>query len=223
MAIRSALGAVLNAGHRPIGRVNLQRALRRAGSERVLLEIGAFSSRRPGWIATDLSWRCPNYLDLTHPWPIADGSVEGIYADNVIEHLTLSANRFMFREAIRVLQPGGRIRMVTPDIGTLTSRYLQGWQGNRELRQELLDEGYLVEHPVDLLRFAFQDDGHSSGYLWDLESLSVELGSAGFEEIRNLPLGVTEDPLFVDLDERVGLPIADVMLAVEARKSGPQV
>jgi len=144
--------------------------------------------------------------------------VEFVYADNVIEHLDLEQSRFMFTEACRVLRPGGRIRLVTPDIGALVQTYLGGQASALPLREELAAEGYLVAHQVDLLRFAFQDDGHAEGYLWDEESLSTELLRAGLSDCCTYVAGVSDEPALCGLEARSGTAVADICIVMEAAK-----
>lgn len=168
---------------RPLGRRRFTAAVRNAPLP-LRIELGAWTIRRPGWISTDVHWRGATYLDATRRWPVADNAVEYVCADNVVEHLTLPANRALFAEAYRTLRSGGRMRVVTPDIGALARLYLDGGDAAAPLREELIAEGYSMQHQVDVLRFAFHDDGHHEGYLWDEASLANELSAAGFVDLR---------------------------------------
>jgi predicted SAM-dependent methyltransferase len=141
-----------------------------------------------------------------------------VYADNVIEHLTLEQNRALLSEAFRVLKPGGRIRLVTPDIGELARLYIADPEQSKDLRTELQAEGYLVAHQVDVLRFAFQDDGHHAGYLWDADALAVELRRVGFTNLTICQAGKSEDPELCGLEARVGTPVAQICIIMEATK-----
>jgi len=133
--------------------------------------------------------------------------------------LSLSSNRFLFKEAYRTLKPGGSIRLITPNIGALVGKYKNGLTLSTDLVQQLTSEGYLIAHSVDLLRFAFQDDGHDVGYLWDRDSLFSELSEVGFSDLKSYDLGHSDNPAFTETDSRIGTPIAEVMLAVEATKA----
>lgn len=215
---RKLIQGILNKVHAPIGRHNLQRRIRRNGDADLWLEIGAWTTNRPGWTATDVSWRASNFLDLSRPWPIPSGSTMYVFADNVVEHLSLKDNRLMLREAFRVLKSHGTIRLVTPDIESLVQLYLNGLPAADALHAELTRDGYLVQHSVDLLRFAFQDDGHHDGYLWDLNALGNELTAAGFSEVRRCDLGQSNDPNLRNIDGRSHSQIGKVMLIVEATK-----
>jgi predicted SAM-dependent methyltransferase len=217
VSMREIASRTLSLLKSPLGRWHLRRELSRAG-EPLRIELGAWTTRRPGWVPTDVHWRCRNYLDATSTWPIAANSVAYIFSDNVIEHLDMTANRTLFREALRVLRPGGRIRIVTPDVGVLVKTYLSGPEAADPLLDELRVEGYRVFHQVDVLRFAFQDDGHHIGYLWDTASLTAELQGAGFVSVVSCPIGDSGDPDLQGLELRVDTPVARMMLVIEAVK-----
>jgi len=82
----------------------------------VMVNVGAGEAPQDGWINTDVAWWSPMYLDLTRPWPVPPGSVDRIYADNVIEHFPLNVGRVVFRHCYAALRPKGRIRLATPDV-----------------------------------------------------------------------------------------------------------
>src|SRR5688572_3091577 len=81
------------------------------------LQIGAGSSRLRGWLNTDIE---PGeglaYLDATKRFPFEDGSLHYIFSEHVIEHLTYDEGKAMVAEAFRVLAPGGKMRISTPDL-----------------------------------------------------------------------------------------------------------
>jgi len=52
--------------------------------------------------------------DLTKPLPIKDESISAIAIDEVIEHIPQDGNLALFREAYRILKPGGKIFLATP-------------------------------------------------------------------------------------------------------------
>jgi predicted SAM-dependent methyltransferase len=50
------------------------------------------------------------------PAPIDDGVAEVVYTSHTIEHITDAAAGNLFREAHRVLKPGGVLRITCPDV-----------------------------------------------------------------------------------------------------------
>jgi predicted SAM-dependent methyltransferase len=181
------------------------------------VEIGCGPTRRPGWVATDITWNAPYYLDGTKPWPFPAASVQYVYGDNVIEHLPLGPNRLLLRHAHEAMVPGGVIRLATPDVGRLVELYLACGPEAQALLAFHRQQGHVADHQVDVLRANFNEHGHHRGYLWDLESLSEELQAAGFKDPRRCQVGHSDDPVLRGLEDRIGTPEADVQLVVEAR------
>src|SRR5262245_32934447 len=114
-AARATVNGVLGALNRPLAERRFREAFRDNRGP-VLVSAGAGQRKLEGWLNTDIGWRAQLYLDLTQPWPVPPRSVAGIYADNVIEHLTLKLGRQALQYAFNALQPNGRIRLATPDV-----------------------------------------------------------------------------------------------------------
>ena len=79
------------------------------------VHIGAGLVELAGWVNTDVSPRCPYWLDMRRPWPFPNGSVRMVFSDNVIEHLSLTDGRAFLKNAREAMMPGGIIRTSTPD------------------------------------------------------------------------------------------------------------
>jgi predicted SAM-dependent methyltransferase len=206
--------AIITAANAPIGRRRLERALA-APTGPVRLELGS-NARRAGWIVTNVSWRTRNFLDATQPWPVAPGTVEAVYADNMIEHLPLAAGRAALQNAHTALRPGGTIRLATPDVEAAVHLYLGENQGQAEAVMDMHRRaGRVAEHPVDILRIPFNEHGHHVGYLYDEASLAAELKRAGFHGIRRCQAGESDNPQLRGLENRTDAE-AYVQLILEA-------
>lgn len=207
---------VAHAAARRAGSIRLRRLVARTPPP-YRLELGAHDGRRDGWIPTDVWWRARYHLDATGPWPFPRDSITHVYADNVIEHVPFDGARTLLREAVRTIEPGGRIRLVTPDVRKCAEVYLEGGELARAQLDAHRGAGTRVEHDVDILRGVFIEYEHSRGYAWDFEALASELEAAGFTGVERCELGQSEDPVLRGLEWRV-LPVDQVtMLAVEAR------
>lgn len=73
----------------------------------------------------------PSTLRKTIPLP--DNTFESIYCYHVSEHLTIEENDFLYKELLRILKPGGILRLSTPDLELMAADYLA------QLRQYLAD------------------------------------------------------------------------------------
>jgi predicted SAM-dependent methyltransferase len=207
----------LAAGNRPRASRRLKRALEAPGPYKLL--IGAGRTQLDGWLATDIAWNARMYLDATGPWPFPDGSVSHVYGDHMVEYATLPGTRALLREALRVLQPGGRIRLSSPDVERIARIYLDGPE---DLRRRCMDDnreaGYEVHYPVDLLRNTFVEAGHQDGYLFDFASLSQEFLAAGFVDVARYESGGSDDPALRGLEQRASEAGALRELIVQGRK-----
>jgi len=168
------------------------------------LHLGAGPALIEGWLNTDINPRSPQvaFLDATKPFPLADASFDYAYSEHMIEHVPWSDGLRMLRECRRVLRPGGRVRIATPDLEVflglyghesdpprgryvrwVTERYLGG---DGAARAEGEGRASLVINNV------FRDWGHQ--FLYDAELLGTALRVAGFAGARRVRAGESDDP-----------------------------
>lgn len=97
-----------------------------AVAKRRFYNVGAGKFRHHIWTNIDHTseWYGPQQaegqieydLEADNPLPIATGAAAIVYTSHTIEHITDAAAVRLFREARRVLRPGGVFRATTPDI-----------------------------------------------------------------------------------------------------------
>ena len=185
-------------------------------SDATKVHVGAGPVRLDGWANTDLSGKADYYLDATGHWPAT--GVTHVFADNVIEHLTLDGARAFLREARAAMTPGGRIRLVTPDAEASARAYIDRTPDLEALIVRHRMNGYAMAHPADVLRVVFSLNGHHNGYVFDLASMRAELEAAGFVNVERVPMGESSDPELRGIDSRTE-PIDDLLLlTVEAER-----
>lgn len=199
--LRAVIRSAVRTVNTPVAKGRTTRVLKSAPRP-INLEIGGLT-KRPGWVITNVNATTRNYLDATSRWPLEDGAVAYVYADNVIEHIPLEAGRAMLAEAYRCLQPGGVIRLITPDIRTHVEMYLAGPSAiDSAAGRHYREMGLTVEHPIDLVRIPIGSFGHHTGYVYDFDTLDLELKRAGFRSTTRCELGTSEHPPLAGLDLR---------------------
>jgi predicted SAM-dependent methyltransferase len=147
--------------------------------------------------------------------PVEDGSADVLYTSHMVEHLDSAEVELFLREAMRVLRPGGIIRVGVPDLEGQIARYLQSRDADA-----FMEETHLcVPRPRTLaqrLRLLLVGTRHHQ-WMYDGRSLSALLRKHGFVAGEVMPAGRTRisdhEPL--DLHER-----ADESVFVEAEKAG---
>jgi predicted SAM-dependent methyltransferase len=213
--LRAAARSAVLAVNKPVATARGRRTLQSAPRP-FRLEIGGLQPR-DGWVITNVNAVTRNYLDATRPWPIEDGALSRVYADNVIEHIPLEGGRVLLAEAYRCLRPGGVIRLVTPDVRAHVEEYLSGSGAvGTPLAGFYRGLGLTVEHPVDLVRIPIGAFGHHVGYVYDFESLKAELERAGFVEVEQRGLNESPHADLAGIDQRTAEE--DVQMAVEATR-----
>lgn len=92
-----------------------------------LLNLGCGSRFHPAWVNVDFRVTGPGVLahDLTRGLPFPEASFEAVYHSHLLEHFPKSAAPAFAAECLRVLAPGGILRVAVPDLETLARLYLK--------------------------------------------------------------------------------------------------
>jgi len=90
-----------------------------------LLQIGSGINVYSGWLNTDYEPVIPGTLrmDATKPFPFSDKSFDYIFCQHMIEHISYPDGQFMLKECLRVLKPGGKVRISTPNLAMVCGLY----------------------------------------------------------------------------------------------------
>jgi SAM-dependent methyltransferase len=162
-------------------------------SRHLRLHIGSAGYLIPGWINIDAAGAD---LTLNVNWglPFEDGSVDLAYSSHLLEHLRFSDQAPIFvSEILRVLSPGGVVRLVVPDTRMLLSAYAERDRDFFAARDRFYrtDDGFL-EGGVASLDYLLLFSGaapqqlsynHKFGY--DFDTLKRLLVDAGFPTVRS--------------------------------------
>jgi predicted SAM-dependent methyltransferase len=174
------------------------------------LQIGAGDSRLEGWLNTDILEE-PGlaYLDATQPFPLPDHSFHYVFSEHVIEHLSYEDGRKMLHEAARILGPGGKMRIATPNL----LQFVRLFQNPKTVEITNYIPGKLAWHrwstkpsaEAFILNLQLSQFGHK--FLYDPETLKFALSESGFTSIKEFRPTESDDPELRNIERREGFEI----------------
>lgn len=126
----------------------------------IRLNLGCGTDIRRGYVNIDVR-ALPGVavVSSVEKLDYADGSVDEVYARDILEHFPIGKTVPVLREWLRVLKPGGKLTVRCPDLRTICHRYMHGqhtaaWTakllyGNQDYEGNFhytaFDRGYLTE------------------------------------------------------------------------------
>ena len=159
------------------------------------LQLGAGEHPRDGWLNTDLhDYRLGHvYLDVRRRFPLPEESFDVVYSEHMLEHLTYEQGQRCLRECLRVLRPGGRIRIATPSLERLAALYDGQQTRYVEWAVETLEPETTAPLPGVVINNFFRSWGHR--FIYDPQTLRHALTEAGFVDVEERPVGELEQHL----------------------------
>ena len=139
-------------------------------------------------------------IDLRNPLPFRDDSVDYIYNEHFLEHLTAAEGLKALMEFRRVLKPDGVLRIAMPDLKDVINLYLNdNWKNDcaEFLKKFGMD---FIQTKAEFININFRAWGHQ--WLYDWEELERRLKEAGFTKIKQCGLRQSEIPELVGLETR---------------------
>jgi len=179
------------------------------------LQLGAGGNYVDGWLNSDIE---PNanevYLDATSDYPFRSGSFHYVFAEHLIEHLPWEGGLKMLKESHRVLAPGGKIRIVTPNLAKLFDLLNDGTNVEArkfiEANRRLFGWPDTPVMPAYVFNKTMREWGHQ--FIYNPATLRKTFELAGFTEIKEHRIGEKTDPIFEEVEFRTRSLGEDVWL-----------
>ncbi|MDF7798967.1 methyltransferase domain-containing protein [Pontiellaceae bacterium B1224] len=160
----------------------------------------------PNWKKTDPHWidvdidpqRGDVVVDFGQftAFPLASQSVSCIYGSHVFEHMSIYITPALFKECCRVLQPGGTLRLILPDVEKSIREYAAGnadfeifrrraerakkqWGVDNYTMFDCLREDFLSRSGQPILG----ENALAHQNAWDFETIRKDLREAGFSTV----------------------------------------
>jgi len=174
------------------------------------LNLGCGTNKIPGWENYDAD------VDITKPLPWPDSSAAYIVIEHCVEHVPYKAAIEFFKEAHRVLMPGGVLRVTVPSLEQIAAsndadylKFTQKWQ----------PLGPTKRGAAHAIIYA-----HGHEVAWNAQLMRDTLWFAGFDDVRKEDPGWSEDEILRGVEGHATV-IGDKFNKIEsctheARKAG---
>lgn len=169
------------------------------------LHPGCGTVYKDGWINIDNNsdnniQKLDLKYDLRKGIPFKDSSVDYIYNEHFLEHLTVKEGKVFLKECKRVLKKDGVLRIAMPDLETTVNEYFNpNWKEDNAERFKKFGLTH-IKTRAERINIAFRDWGHK--WLYDREELERRLKEAGFINIKFCNLRESDYPELRNLETR---------------------
>ncbi|MFD2113090.1 methyltransferase domain-containing protein [Thiorhodococcus fuscus] len=151
------------------------------------LNLGCGGHFHAAWVNVDLVSRHQNVMEcnILASLPYEDATFDAVYHSHVLEHLPKWKAPAFLDECLRVLRPGGIMRIAIPDLETICRLYLENLDGalagDTEAAQrydwmllELLDQMVRNESGGEMARYWLQSPMPAEAFVIDRVGAEVE-------------------------------------------------
>lgn len=170
-------------------------------SSRPRLHIGSGGNLLNGWLNSDILDLKPGmiFLDARERFPFETGSLNFVYSEHLLEHLSYPDGSTHLKECWRVLKPGGVLRISTPDLAFLTGFYENDTSENKEYLDWASNWYWNQPTHEKALVFNYYMTSWGHKFIYDYTLLKntcetigfrqvtkEEIGKSGFPELKNV-------------------------------------
>lgn len=172
------------------------------------LHIGCGQFSLAGWLNGDYDPQGLDaiFLDARRAIPLADRSFDYVFSEHMIEHIPLAHGETLLRECHRILKPGGRIRIATPDLTRFVD-FLRKQDPEGAGYAEWVYAGCFanssVRSPAMVVNNIMSNFGHV--FVYDEATLRATLAVAGFVDVMRREIGESDDPHLQGLERHADI------------------
>ena len=172
------------------------------------LNVGCGKVKLPGWTNIDIEPDADLVMDVRKGLPFEDCSVDFIYSEHVLEHLTFAEGGKALGEFYRCLKDRGCVRIAMPDLDYIIQKYVSDWKNQDWLSWP---EYEFIKTRGQMINISFREWGHE--LLYNEEDSRNQLTKAGFRNISRCDRDKSNHAELCNLETR-----KDSKLIMEAEK-----
>lgn len=160
------------------------------------LQIGAGHRGRSSWLCSDINPTLGKiiYLNAARPLPFEDKIFDYIFSEHMIEHISYKQGVELLQECCRIIRPGGKIRITTPDLEVILGLHTSSPSDSQKEYIKWITDKYIGGNSYNaplVISNAFQNWGHQ--FLYDKDTLESALKQAGFADLKQYRPGESDD------------------------------
>jgi len=186
---------------------NLLRIAKLRKATALKLNVGSGKAKLPGWVNIDIEAGADVVVDVKRGLPFYNNSVDFVYCEHLLEHLTHKQGQEVIREFRRCLKKDGIVRIAMPDLDHIIQKYNTDWKNQDWLTWPQFK---FIETKGQMINICFRSWGHK--YLYNEEDLRCQLAKAGFKNIVRCEKDKSNHSEFCNLETRI-----DSKLIMEAK------
>ena len=188
------------------------------------LHIGCGGNPLTGWLNSDYQPTSSSviHLNARKRFPFDNNTLDYIFSEHMIEHVSYADGRQMLKECNRVLRTNGRIRISTPDLQFLIDLYSEQkttlqedyikWASDAFVKNGECSDTMVINNFV-------RDWGHL--FIYDEKTLRRSLELSGFVDVIRYKIRESGDRNLRNLENETRMPAGFLQLeslTLEARK-----
>ncbi len=138
--------------------------------------------------------------DFVDGIPFNNNSVDFIYHEHLIEHLTYEDGLAFMKECLRVLKPRAVMRIACPNLDDLIKSYLEDtWRELQWVKQYKFE---WIPSRCYMINMCMNERPWGHKYVYNKEDLFARLKEAGFDKIEEVGVNTSSHKEFHNIDTR---------------------
>ena len=173
-------------------------------SDTRLMQLGSGDNAMQGWFNTDLYPKQGFvFLDASKPFNIPNCTFDRIFSEHMIEHISYNQAELQLKECYRILRPGSKIRIATPNLNHYIELFSNSdsslenykeWISNNWLKKASID----YKNPSFFLNLVMHSWGHE--FIYDFNTLETTLKGIGFTNVKEYECYQSDDNFFKGIE-----------------------
>lgn len=150
------------------------------------LQIGSGSNVLQGWLNTDVNPKKEIlFLDARKRFPFEESTFDYVFTEHLIEHFEYQSGVKLVQECYRILKPGGKLRISTPDLQFLVKLYGESKTPLQSRYIKWATDKYITYTKIYMDTFVINNffRAWNHKFIYDYKTLKNLLNKCGFVNV----------------------------------------